>query len=184
MADSKLADLTEDTSPTGDDLVYTVNDPAGTPADRKVKLKNLPLATFCGVRAKRTTAQTITTGSATKIDFDSEDYDTDGFHDTGSNTSRLTVPTGLGGKYAISGALEWASNTTGIRTVNIIKNNTTYLCKNADTSISGDMGMHVHAQAELAATDYVEIIVFHNRGSNLDVIVTSMQAWLAMYRVG
>lgn len=41
MADSKLADLTADASPTGDDLVYVVNDPGGTPADRKVTLTNL-----------------------------------------------------------------------------------------------------------------------------------------------
>jgi len=35
-----LTDQTEDTSPTSDDLIYTVNDPAGTPADRKVTLSN------------------------------------------------------------------------------------------------------------------------------------------------
>lgn len=41
MPDSKLSDLTADTAPTGDDLIYTVNDPAGTPADRKVTITSL-----------------------------------------------------------------------------------------------------------------------------------------------
>lgn len=41
MADSKVADLTEDTGPLGTDLVYVVHDPSGTPADRKVKITNL-----------------------------------------------------------------------------------------------------------------------------------------------
>jgi hypothetical protein len=41
MADQKLTALTEDTAPTTDDLVYTVTDPAGTPASRKVTLVNL-----------------------------------------------------------------------------------------------------------------------------------------------
>jgi len=41
MADTKLADLTEDTTPTTDDIVYVVNSPGGTPADRKVTLANL-----------------------------------------------------------------------------------------------------------------------------------------------
>lgn len=44
MADSKLADLTNDATPTSDDLIYTVNDPGGTPADRKVTLANLATA--------------------------------------------------------------------------------------------------------------------------------------------
>ena len=40
MADQKLTDLTADTSPTGDDLILTVNSPGGTPANRKVTLAN------------------------------------------------------------------------------------------------------------------------------------------------
>lgn len=43
MADTKLSALTADTSPTSDDLVYTVNDPGGTPASRKVTLANFAL---------------------------------------------------------------------------------------------------------------------------------------------
>jgi hypothetical protein len=44
MADAKLTALTADTSPTSDDLVYTVTDPAGTPASRKVTIANAALA--------------------------------------------------------------------------------------------------------------------------------------------
>lgn len=38
---SKITQLTEDTSPTGDDLMETVQDPAGTPLSRRVKVLNL-----------------------------------------------------------------------------------------------------------------------------------------------
>ena len=41
MADTKITALTADTSPTSDDLVVTVNDPSGTPANRKVTAGNL-----------------------------------------------------------------------------------------------------------------------------------------------
>ena len=51
MADSKLIDLVEDTAPTSDDLVYVVNDPAGTPGDKKVTLANL-LVGMLGVRSE------------------------------------------------------------------------------------------------------------------------------------
>jgi len=40
-APSTLVNQTPDTDPTGDDLAYTVNDPGGTPGDRKVTLANL-----------------------------------------------------------------------------------------------------------------------------------------------
>lgn len=56
MADKKITQLTEDTAPTSDDLVVTVNDPAGTPVSRKVTLNNLGK----GVRA---TTQSVVTGS-------------------------------------------------------------------------------------------------------------------------
>src|SRR5688500_6146234 len=40
MANLKFTELTEDTAPTFDDLIATANDPAGTPASKKVKLLN------------------------------------------------------------------------------------------------------------------------------------------------
>jgi hypothetical protein len=41
MSDTKLADLTALTVPSGDDLLYVVDDPAGTPSDKKLALDNL-----------------------------------------------------------------------------------------------------------------------------------------------
>lgn len=40
MPDLKISGLTADTTPTSDDLIATVTDPAGTPANRKVTLAN------------------------------------------------------------------------------------------------------------------------------------------------
>lgn len=40
-ADTKISDLTADTSPTTDDLLITVNDPAGAKVNRKVTIGNL-----------------------------------------------------------------------------------------------------------------------------------------------
>lgn len=41
MADTAITGLTADASPTTDDLIVTVNDPGGTPANRKVTLSDL-----------------------------------------------------------------------------------------------------------------------------------------------
>ena len=38
---SKITDLTEDTSPTGDDIFVSVDDPSGTPVNKKVTRTNL-----------------------------------------------------------------------------------------------------------------------------------------------
>lgn len=69
MADSKITGLTADTSPTTDDLVVTVNDPGGTPANRKVTIANLLTAsTFPNgsvVQAVNTTTSAVATGTTT-----------------------------------------------------------------------------------------------------------------------
>lgn len=40
-ADQDLTDQTEDETPTADDIIYVVDDPGGTPADKKVTLANV-----------------------------------------------------------------------------------------------------------------------------------------------
>ena len=40
-ADQNLTNKDADTSPTGDDIIYVVDDPGGTPADKKVTLANI-----------------------------------------------------------------------------------------------------------------------------------------------
>lgn len=41
MADTKISGFTADTSPSTEDLIVTVNDPSGTPANKKVTIANL-----------------------------------------------------------------------------------------------------------------------------------------------
>ena len=81
-ADQNLTDKTADTTPTTDDLVYTVNDPLGTPADRKVTLDNFSK----GLNASNMGSGTLAvnrggTGAATL---------TDGGVLLGSGTSAIT----------------------------------------------------------------------------------------------
>ena len=41
MADTKLSAITENVSPALEDLIYTVDDPSGTPVEKRVTLANL-----------------------------------------------------------------------------------------------------------------------------------------------
>lgn len=74
MTDSKLTALTEDTNPTIDDLVYVVNDPDGTPAEKKVTVENL--------LSLHTPGTFVDRGDPSVVDFDEGDLTTDGaWHD-------------------------------------------------------------------------------------------------------
>lgn len=61
------------------------------------------------------TAQNIANAVATAVTFNTEVYDTANGHDTVTNTTRYTVPTGLGGLWLIGGKMSWDGNTTGRR---------------------------------------------------------------------
>jgi hypothetical protein len=55
---------------------------------------------FVGAAATRTSStQTINHATTTVVTLPTENYDTNSFHDTSTNTSRLTIPAGKGGKY-------------------------------------------------------------------------------------
>jgi hypothetical protein len=96
------------------------------------------------------------------INFASETFDTDGFHSTVTNTSRLTIPTGLGGYYQINAHLDAVSYnwgyTVGWLYVNGVKAGTTYgvdADQFARNNSSGNT-VNVNAILKLAAADYVE----------------------------
>jgi hypothetical protein len=58
----------------------------------------------------------------TIISFNSENFDTDAFHSTSSNQSRMTIPSGKGGKYLFQGSM--FLNTNANARLTIAKNGT------------------------------------------------------------
>ena len=78
--------------------------------------------TFVGASAYKSANQSISNNTTTSVTFNTENFDTDGFHDNSTNTSRFTVPTGKGGYYLVNGSITFAANTSGIRSVYVYKN--------------------------------------------------------------
>lgn len=123
--------------------------------------------TFHGCRLRNTANQDVTGGNADAITFNTELFDTDGYHDTGSNTSRITIPTGLGGKYLI-GCTLWFQTATAGNTLDL------YLIRNGwfnpicfervPTDASVAPGCTLVTIYDLAQADYVE--VFFNPNVN------------------
>lgn len=125
-------------------------------------------STFVGVSCYNSGGPTIANSTYTALTFDSEDYDTDAFHSTSSNTSRITIPTGKGGKYLLNAVIGWEANSTGTRGMAFYKNGALvtypmqYPTATVETWYNGSMVL------SLAAADYVEVYAFQSSGGNLN----------------
>lgn len=61
MADQRISELTELTTPAGEDLLVIVDDPTGTPVTKKIKIENLPFGS--GGKYQFIIPGTISTGT-------------------------------------------------------------------------------------------------------------------------
>lgn len=139
-------------------------------------------AVAAAVQGYNTVAQTLANGTWTALNLNTESYDTDAFHSTSTNTSRLVVPAGLAGMYIVSGFMQFASNATGIRSIQITKNASGDTASTSTATASGAMWMQANAVMKLAVGDYVELNAYQNSGGNLDV--TAGNTVFRMVRVG
>lgn len=142
-------------------------------------------AGFHGVRVTKSTAFSHTSsGSLVAVTFDTEDYDTDGYH-TGSN-STLVVPTGLGGYYHIHGSFEWDTNTTGgDRGIQLYRNGTTEIAWDRVAPTAIGIAHAVSTTYLLAATDTIELRAYQNSGgTRTGAARANTQPLLAMHRIG
>jgi hypothetical protein len=129
--------------------------------------------TFVGCKVTRGSAQTIANSTWTTINWDSEVFDTDGFHDNATNNSRLTIPTGKGGKYLINLQARFDTNATGIRALIINKNGTNEYQLMIVPATSGDRSLiAVSTVLNLVAGDYVYAQCLQSSGGNLNIDYT------------
>ena len=124
------------------------------------------------VYVRRTATQAISANTETNVTFDAsstEDVDTDGFHSSGSNPTRLTVPTGCDGLYYFYAYVSFAANTSGDRFYRVYKNdNGSFTANNrvAETMSNrvavggGDGAAYVGGVVPMVAGDYLELAVY------------------------
>jgi hypothetical protein len=148
--------------------VQTVNPPnasVGTSqlvdgAVTSAKLASGAVANTPAFEATITTEQNPSDNTYTKINFDSEVFDTASAYDT--SNKRFTVPSGQAGKYYIFGnsTLGSSSNTTVISAFfSIYKNGSLYKPGYADNRVNYTRYVHISIASvmELAVGDYVEM---------------------------
>jgi hypothetical protein len=133
-------------------------------------LKWAKAANFVGAVAYPSAAQTIANATFTTINFNTEDFDTNSFHDNSTNNSRMTIPSGLGGKYRITAYIRFNPNATGRRLISILKNgNGIVSCESAANAVAF-LSCFAEGIITASATDYFTITAYQESGGNLDTV--------------
>lgn len=129
-----------------------------------------------------------TGGTGYPITMNSESMDTDGYHSTSTNTSRITIPTGLGGLYAITGYFRMESTSVTTPTGGILKNGVSMIRNVQPTGPYA--AVHVATTMLLAAGDYIELFCAHFSGvnKNVDYVASGgtndpLSPWLSAYLI-
>ena len=122
----------------------------------------------------------------TALTFNSERYDTDTMHSTAVNTGRITFTTA--GTYAVGANVSFAADADGYRTVAIRLGGSTVIAA-ADVPTVGAGGVTrvaVATEYAFSATNYVEVVVWHNAGAALNVVAAgnySPEFWARLVAV-
>lgn len=131
------------------------------------------------VKAKRTTAQSLTNGVPTAVQFTSEDYDSATMHDNVTNNTRLVAS--VAGCWSVKTQAEFANGATQLG-LTIQKNGATVPGGDLYGPAVGNVNrLHLAVDVELAATDYIEVQATQVSGGalNLNNAMLSMH-WFSL----
>jgi hypothetical protein len=123
--------------------------------------------TLVGCAVYSATSQTIADSTWTAITYGSEYWDTDAFHSTSTNPSRITIPAGKAGKYLLTIFGVWQAGSIGNRQLRILKNGTDEPFRNYAQNNTTTLSQQASYQIELAVADYIEVYVNQANGGNL-----------------
>jgi len=126
--------------------------------------------TFVGCSVYSTAGVTIPNATATVVTWNSEYFDTDGYHSTSTNTGRITIPSGKAGKYLIIGAISCDPlGATGRRSAAVYKNGTIFAQTESTPGASTYPTINLSVIMDLAVGDYVDYRIYQTSGANLTV---------------
>jgi hypothetical protein len=173
VTNAMLAGSIAATKLTGTDIATVGTITAGVWTGTTIAVANggSGITTTNSVRAYNSANISINNATETLLTFDSERFDNNTLHSTVTNTGRLTAT--VAGTYVITLDITWASNTTGIRYMYIRLNGSTLIAiTKLPTSGQGGLNdwMHLSTIYSMAATDYVEAVVYQNSGGALNVV--------------
>ena len=140
-------------------------------------------ATLTGCSLYRTSDPSIADSTWTTVTYNAENYDTDGFHSTSTNTERITIPTGKGGKYQIFCNIIWADSVVGRRQMRLMKNGSELL-RVYGPKVDGTTTYTLYTVESLAATDYIEIQVNQSSAGALTAYFNGFYNYFGVNYIG
>ena len=120
-------------------------------------------STYSGASIYRSADLTLSATSSTTFTWDSESWDTDGYHSTSSNTDRFTIPTGKSGKFLLMCNATVSTQTAGLEGY-YMKNGTDI--RRMDLTTSPVKTLTAHTVLDLVAGDYVIFRIYNSSGSS------------------
>lgn len=143
-------------------------------------------------RLTHNAAQSIANNTTVALLFNTETYDAaapNAMHDTVTNNSRITIPTGGAGFYVLTASVRFTANATGVRELGMRVNGVTSIASAQQISNSGTTAtqLTVATLYRLNVGDYVEATVLQSSGAALNTVVTTdvsptfAACWLAVY---
>ena len=130
-------------------------------------------ASFKGCSLYQSTDISLANDTTIALTWNSENFDTDAFHSTSTDTGRITIPSGLGGYYHINGAISFVGGGAGFRRVDINKNGSIwqYGANIASASASGGTQIIPFSTiGNFVATDYLSISVSQASGGTISTL--------------
>jgi len=134
------------------------------------------------VKVYRSLATSIPNGGSATITWDQEVWNPTGMHSTSTNPTRLTAP--VAGKYRFDAQVGYTSNATGYRSLAVTQNANPVA---RSTSQAANGATHVQAvsgEVQMAAGDYLEVVVGQNSGGALNTTTGVDQTSMSMRRIG
>lgn len=135
----------------------------------------------------------IVDSTLTTLNWDSENFDVGTLHDTSTNNSRITIPTGGDtGLWLLVCQIRWIGVTTGgqgSRYVNIKKNGATIVAESWHAAVpvtgAGDATVQtvLALQSALSVNDYFEVQVYQTAGANRSVQGGSWLSFFAAHHI-
>ena len=128
---------------------------------------------------------TIATSTISVVLWPTENYDSDGYHSTSSNTSRVTIPSGKAGKYLLSSQVTWEGTNANFQTrFYVYKNGASIKLIQSKYVQDNENAQNFSYVVDAAVGDYFEIYVWQNYGSNRIIYNDSTYGWFQASYLG
>tara|TARA_Y100000114_G_scaffold62958_1_gene57706 strand:+ start:1586 stop:2440 length:855 start_codon:yes stop_codon:yes gene_type:complete len=179
-----------------DDLISGKTALGATPADtdellisdagtlKRVDYSYLKQSNTPAFQATLSSTQSISNSTATKVQFDSEIFDSDGTYD---NSSNYRFTPAVAGKYHVTAKVNYADANADdkFEDVYIYKNGSQAHVHRTRTvgSTGRDKSTEVNAIVDLDADDYLEVFTQHNSGSSVNINGGSNQCLFQAFKL-